>query len=166
MNLPEPVVKYGKEYTTDTALEWSLNDQNSMQIDLNKSWKQDIFVSQSEVYFESKWTLVEVGIPGNQFAEFSSGIPRFESIESFDKDEKVYSTVIFRVAMKRRIYSMDPYKILTLLGDMGGLLDIIMAFGVLITVNYVKRAFARSLLSDAYQVQSYTENNSEFYPSR
>ena len=61
---------------------------------------------------------------------------------------------------------MDPYKILNLLGDMGGLLDIIMAFGVLITISFVKRAFARSLLSDAYQVQSYSENNSEFYPSK
>ena len=41
-----------------------------------------------------------------------------------------------------------------------------MAFGVLLTINYVKRAFARSLLGDAYQVQSYTENKSEYYPSK
>lgn len=45
---------------------------------------------------------------------------------------------------------MDPYKILDLLGDMGGLLDIINAFGVLITLSIVRNAFSRSLLSDAY----------------
>lgn len=72
----------------------------------------------------------------------------------------------FRTAPTKRVYSKDPYKVLNLLGDMGGLLDIIMAFGVLITISYVKRAFARSLLGDAYQVQSYTENFSEYYPSK
>ena len=48
-----------------------------------------------------------------------------------------YSSVYFRVASKRRIYSMDPYKILDLLGDMGGLLDIVTAFGILITAKIV-----------------------------
>ena len=55
---------------------------------------------------------------------------------------------------------MEPYKILDLLGDMmGGLLDIINAFGVLMTLQIVRNAFNRSSLSDAYQVQGYTEDN-------
>ena len=61
---------------------------------------------------------------------------------------------------------MDPYKILDLLGDMGGLLDIINALGVLLTISFVKHSFNRSLLGDAYQVQGYIEDNSEFYPSK
>ena len=63
-----------------------------------------------------------------------------------------YSDVYFRVASKRRIYSLDPYKILDLLGDMGGLLDILHVFGILLTLSIVKEAFNRSLLSEAYQV--------------
>ena len=126
---------------------------------------QDIFVSQSKVYFENKWSLVEVGNPGKPFAEFQAGNSRIESTEH-SETERIYSSMYFKAASKKRMYSMEPYKILTLLGDMGGLLDIIMAFGVLITISFVKRAFARSLLSDAYQVQSYSENNSEFYPSK
>ena len=51
-----------------------------------------------------------------------------------------------------RVYSLDPYKIIDLLGDMGGLLDIINAFGILVTMTIVKRAFQRTLLGDAYQV--------------
>ena len=47
---------------------------------------------------------------------------------------------------------MEPYKVLDLLGDMGGLLDIFLVFGVLITSSFVNRAFTRSLLSEAYQV--------------
>ena len=72
------------------------------------------------------------------------------------EDTKVYSRVIFRAASKRRVYELDQYKVLSLLGDLGGLLDIVMAIGVLITIGYVKRQFSRSLLGDAYQVQSYS----------
>ena len=61
---------------------------------------------------------------------------------------------------------MDPYKILDLLGDMGGLLDIMNAFGVLLTLSVVRDAFNRSLLRDTYQVQGYTVDNSEYYPSK
>ena len=85
------------------------------------------------------------------------------STASADDD---YSAVYFRVASKRRIYSLDPYKILDLLGDMGGLLDIIHAFGILLTSSVVKEAFNRSLLSEAYQVQGYTEDSSEYYESK
>ena len=61
---------------------------------------------------------------------------------------------------------MDPYNIVDLLGDMGGLLDIIMAFGAILTAKEVRKAFDRSLLHDAYQVQSYSKDFSEFYPSK
>ena len=99
------------------------------------------------MYFENKWSVVETGTPGKQFLDFTHGTPRRESF-----DEKAYSSIFFRTASKRGVYSSEPYKILSLLGDMGGLLDILFAFGVLITAGYVKRAFSRSLLGDAYQV--------------
>ena len=100
--------------------------------------------------------------------EFSPASPRYSRFTQAGPDDpkKVYSTMYFRTAPTKRVYSKDPYKVLNLLGDMGGLLDIIFAFGVLITIGYVKRAFARSLLGDAYQVQRYSENISEFYPSK
>ena len=39
------------------------------------------------------------------------------------------STLIFRSSLKRQVYSSDPYKILNLLGDIGGYLELIMALG-------------------------------------
>lgn len=81
-------------------------------------------------------------------------------------DDVELSTIYFRSASKKRRYSMDNYKFITLLGDLGGILDLFMAFGTLITIGLVKRAFDSSLLGEAYQVQGYLEDKSEFYESQ
>ena len=94
---------------------------------------------------------MEIESKREQFFEFEAGSPSSQSY-LHASEVGAYSNVYFRVASKRRIYSLEPYKILDLLGDMGGLLDIINAFGILITASIVKEAFNRSLLSDAYQV--------------
>ena len=49
-----------------------------------------------------------------------------------------------------RTYSRDPYKILDLIGDMGGLLEIGLGLGALLTASFVKNSFTRSILSDTY----------------
>ena len=71
----------------------------------------------------------------------------------------------FRAASKHRVYSLDPYKILDLLGDMGGILEIGMALGLVMTFAYVKNSYERSILTDTYQVQRYNENSREYYKS-
>ena len=124
-------------------------------------------MSKSEVYFEDKWAVFEDGSAGRYFVEFEAATPIVQTLEPVEPGEaKVYSKVFFRAASKRRVYELDKYKVLSLLGDLGGLLDIIMAIGVLITIGYVKKQFSRSLLGDAYQVQSYSQNNTELYPSK
>ena len=69
------------------------------------------------------------------------------------------------MALKRKKYSLNPYSILSLLGDMGGLLDIAWAIGILLTTSEVTKAFERSLLKETYQVQDYDKDNSELYVS-
>ena len=66
--------------------------------------------------------------------------------------EVSYADAYFRVASKKQMYSLDPYKILDLLGDLGGLLEFFKAFGMIFTASIVKKAFDISLLSDTYQV--------------
>lgn len=56
----------------------------------------------------------------------------------------------FRAGAKYRIYSLSPYNILGLLGDMGGLLDIVFILGAIITLVFVKDAYESSLLSETY----------------
>ena len=51
------------------------------------------------------------------------------------------------------------------MGDLGGLLEIGLAIGKLLTFSFVQDAFYRSMLSQTYQVQKYAENKSEFYRS-
>ena len=51
------------------------------------------------------------------------------------------------------------------MGDLGGLLEIGLAIGKLLTFSFVQDAFYRSMLSQTYQVQKYAENKSEFYKS-
>ena len=70
-----------------------------------------------------------------------------------------------RASTKRRIYQREPYKILDLMGDLGGLLEIGLAIGKLLTFSFVQDAFYRSILGQTYQVQNYAENKSEFYKS-
>ena len=60
--------------------------------------------------------------------------------ESVAADQEL-SEIYFRVASKKRAYSLEIYKFLTLLGDLGGILDIIMALGSLITISFVYEAF-------------------------
>ena len=162
--LPESSINYDT-HVTESALEWSLHNFYILQLEPNQKRKQDIFISQSEIYFEEKWSVMEIESKGVRFFEFEASSPSFQSYK-YASEVGSYSNIYFRVASKRHIYSLDPYKILDLLGDMGGLLDIVNAFGILITVSIVNEAFNRSLLSDAYQVQGYTEDNAEYYLSQ
>ena len=95
-----------------------------------------------------------------RFVEFTASNPWLQR-----KKAQSYSNIYFRLASKARSHRIDPYNIVDLLGDMGGLLDIVMAFGAILTAREVRRAFDRSLLRDAYQVQSYSRDQSEFYHS-
>ena len=75
------------------------------------------------------------------------------------------STLIFRSSLKRQVYSSDPYKILNLLGDIGGYLELIMALGFAMAHYFVQHEYLREIMSSAYQVQRYNDNKSEYYPS-
>ena len=159
--MPESSISYqGTE--TEHALKWTLIDYPVLQIDQNMARKQNIYISKSNVYFENKWSLVELNSLGDSFAEITPGQ---SWIEPFDVENPIFSTVYFRSNSKMRVYSLEPYKVLDLMGDMGGLLEIGLACGLLLTFFYVKEAFERSIMGDTYQVQKYSDNTSELYYS-
>ena len=82
--------------------------------------------------------------------EILGGLKWFEESQLNSEGEIELSTVYFRASSKMNVYSLDPYKILDLLGDLGGLLDLVKAIGWILTVSVVKKAFDISLFSDAY----------------
>ena len=110
------------------------------------------------------WSPVELTDKGEEFIEYTPGGTWTENFEDDDSTSS-YSDIYLRVASRKRFYGLEPYKILDLLGDMGGLLDIVFAIGTLMTIASVKNAFDRSLLSDAYQVQGKAEDKTELYKS-
>ena len=113
----------------------------------NQSRKRDIFISSSEISFDNKWhpaKFSDGAVPFGEFLETSTWS------ETSTEGHTYGSMIYFRTSSKRRIYSIEPYNILELLGDMGGLLDIIYAFGILCTTSIVYKQFTRSLLKDAY----------------
>ena len=65
--------------------------------------------------------------------EFTGGSSWIENIKVDAEGDASLSDIYFRVDSKKRVYSLDPYKILDLLGDLGGLMDIMIAFGTVLT---------------------------------
>ena len=120
-----------------------------MQIDPTSHRKQDIFVSKSLIYFEDKYSFAEIREHGDNFAEITPGQ---SWTEPFEEDDPKLSTIYFRANFKYRVYSLDPYKILDLLGDMGGLIEFFLAIGFGLTFHFVKGSYERSLIGETYQI--------------
>ena len=72
--LPESSINY-ETRNTESAVEWSLHNFFILQLEPTQMRKQDIFISKSEVYFENKWSPVEIENKGVPFFEFSAGSP-------------------------------------------------------------------------------------------
>ena len=112
-----------------------------MQLDpSNARYKQDIFLFNSEIFTPSKWSFVTIEEAAYRFVEFRMGQSWVEDIEyaGLDEHEEVHiSSIYFKLATKKHKYDINPYDIMSLLGDMGGLLDIVMALGVILTVSEV-----------------------------
>ena len=64
MSLQDSSINYGDDFTTENALSWSIDNSLVFEFDRSNTRKQDVFLSQSEVYFEDKWTVFEDGSPG------------------------------------------------------------------------------------------------------
>ena len=97
-------------------------------------FRQNVFVSQSSIYFEEKWNFNEINADEKQikFFELEAGGFWLEQPSS-----TVLSTLYFRSSLKKRVYSLDPYKIMALLGDIGGFTELLGLFGLALTSHLV-----------------------------
>ena len=48
-----------------------------LDLEPNQRRKQDIFISQSEIYFEDKWAVMEIEHKGIRFFEFEADSPSY-----------------------------------------------------------------------------------------
>ena len=90
--------------------------------------------------------------------EYTSVIPRESLIR-----KREYISIFFRADSENRIYKREGYDLLTFLGDLGGLFDICMIMGMTLTSIFAGRMFTAALIRQAYRVQRYFRDSSQFY---
>ena len=66
--------------------------------------------------------------------------------------DKNYVNIYFRQDDRQMLYKREEYDMLTYLGDLGGLLDIVLLLGVAITSIFVSRLFQAAIVKQAYRV--------------
>ena len=72
----------------------------------------------------------------------------------------------FRQAEFIKIYKREEYDMLTYLGDMGGLLDIIIFVGMCLSSSIVSRLFYAALVKQTYRIQQYMKDMTPYYESK
>ena len=85
--------------------------------------------------------------------------------ELIDPEKQEYATVFLRTSQSVREYRRSVGSMLDFLGDTGGLFEIVALFVYVIIKLVVERNFRAAIISDAYKVQKYNRDQSEYYVS-
>ena len=85
---------------------------------------------------------------------------------STQHSDREYIEVFLRQDSERRIYRREDYDTITYLGDLGGLFEIVRAFGMVITSPFVARLFYAALVSNVYLIQSYLRDMTPYYETK
>ena len=72
--------------------------------------------------------------------------------------DREYMNVYLRAENQSRFYKRVGYDILTYLGDLGGLLDFVLALGFAITSFFSTKLFSAALIGQVYRVQRYARD--------
>lgn len=91
-------------------------------------------MAQSGVYFEDKWALHEINSEEKEKKFFELELGNFW-LDMANSQE--YASLYFRSSLKNRIYSRDPYKVMSLLGDIGGFTELLYLIGFALTTQVV-----------------------------
>ena len=62
-----------------------------------------------------------------------------------------------------RLYTREYYDMLTYLGDLGGLMDVVLLFCWFISGLFATRLFQAALVNSTYKVQEYMNNENNYY---
>lgn len=95
---------------------------------------------------------------------------RLDYHEKMSKDlplpEREYLSIYLRADSEKKLYKRVGYDILSYLGDLGGLLDVVMVVGQICTSVFVGRLFQAALIQSAYRIQSYDRDFEQFYQTK
>ena len=75
--------------------------------------------------------------------------------------DRTYVSFTLRQHDKYRIYKRSGAKLFNLLGDIGGILEIVTAIGFLVTSPFVVRSMNAAMINSVYHVQKLSKDSSE-----
>ena len=101
----------------------------------------------------------------NIFDIFEVDMKKFDFYETFKREdyhervekntevaEREYISIFLRADSEKRMYTRVSYDILTYLGDLGGLLDLVLVVGSLCSSFFTRRLFTAALIRQAYRI--------------
>ena len=139
-----------------------------MYLDPGHTQTMNIFFMESTLTLKDQiWDIFEFTEYDVNIAEHSrsSRAPKWMS-PNLQKSEREYVTFYLRQDEQKRLYKREEYDILTYLGDMGGLLDIILLFGVFLSSKFVNRLFHAALVKQTYRIQHYLRDMEPYYDTK
>ena len=78
--------------------------------------------------------------------------------------ERKYVSIYFRIDNKFKRYKREVETLLDYFGDIGGLLEIVLGVGFLLTGPFVRRSMNSEIINEVYQVQKYVKDTTFFHP--
>ena len=72
------------------------------------------------------------------------------------KDRK-YFTLYLRADRKSQVYHREGDKLLSYIGDIGGMMEAITTLGIIFSATFVSHSMTSQLINEVYQVQQYTK---------
>ena len=69
--------------------------------------------------------------------------------------DRIFLELFLRNENFNHVYSREYYDLVQYLGDLGGLLDVVLVFGWILTSFFSFRLFQSALVSSTYKLQKY-----------
>ena len=114
----------------------------------------DLYFNRAEMRIRDKQVDVfEQDIFDTTFFESSDEKSRSQWLsDDIMGSDRTYLSIYFRLDSRRKLYRREDYDLLTYLGDIGGLLDVILLLGWSTSTVFVSRLFQGAIVGRVYRL--------------
>ena len=158
-------VDFSKKDKED-VIRYSVDYSQFLLLDDHQINHLNIFYSKSTVVMED--STVKLFIPETEldFFEYRSHYRYSERVRIQNNlaDRTYYVVTLLKDDSTRR-YTRSVQSFLGYIGDLGGIIEILMLISAFLISPLVEREIFAALASESYQIQKYTKDQSEYYPS-
>ena len=89
-----------------------------------------------------------------------------DDLNKVPRADREYINIFIRAGMESNFYKREGYDLLTYLGDLGGLFDIVYIVGSIITGLLTSKIFTATLISQLYRIQNYMKDETQYYETK